>query len=349
MPGWIPIQYMYRSLPFEKLMPLYSVADVALVTPLRDGMNLVAKEYVASKKENRGVLVLSETAGAASELGEALLVNVNNKEDLAAALTQALGMSLEEQWKRKLISDFKKSKKRLLFLDYDGTLVPFATEPELAKPDVGLMRLLLSLARDPHNLLVIVSGRDRATLEHWLGKIPCGLVAEHGAWIKKGPQQNWEKQKSLSATWKEQLKPILKDYEVRVPGSLVEEKEYGLAWHYRKANPELGQLRSSELFDYLSEFLANTDLQVMLGNKVIEVRVSGINKGNGIMPWLSKDKWEFILALGDDWTDEDLFKILPLKAYSIKVSYGPSQARFYLESPQSTRSLLKELVKIQKK
>jgi trehalose 6-phosphate synthase/phosphatase len=357
-------------------------------------MNLVAKEYVASKIDNRGVLVLSETAGAASELGEALLVNVNNKEDLAAALTQALEMSVEdqarsmefmrkrlfeydvfrwarsfvesikdqkkiqaqheqhklsEQWKKRLISDFKKSKKRLLFLDYDGTLVPFAKEPELAKPDVGLMRVLLSLARDPLNLLVIVSGRDRATLEHWLGKIPCGLVAEHGVWIKKGTQQSWVKQKSLSAAWKEQLKPILKDYEVRVPGSSVEEKEYGLVWHYRKANPELGQLRSSELFDYLNEFLANTELQVMHGNKVIEVRVSGINKGNGIMPWLTKDKWDFILALGDDWTDEDLFKILPSKAYSIKVSYGPSQARFYLDSPQSTRSLLKELVKIQKK
>ena len=394
MPGWIPIQYLYRSLPFEKLMPLYSVADVALITPLRDGMNLVAKEYVASKIDNRGVLVLSETAGASFELGEALLVNVNNKEDLAAALNQALGMSAEdqairmesmrkrlfeydvfrwarsfvksiedikeiqaqhehqklnEQWKGRLISDFKKSKRRLLFLDYDGTLVPFAKEPELAKPGVGLMRLLFSLARDPHNLLVIVSGRDRAILEHWLGKIPCDLVAEHGAWIKKGPQQNWEKQKSISAGWKEQLKPILKDYEVRVPGSLVEEKDYGLGWHYRKANPELGQLRSSELFDYLNEFLANTELQVMHGNKVIEVRVSGINKGNGIMPWLSKDKWDFILALGDDWTDEDLFKVLPANAYSIKVSYGPSQARFYLESPQSTRDLLKELVKIQKK
>jgi trehalose 6-phosphate synthase/phosphatase len=84
----------------------------------------------------------------------------------------------------------------------------------------------------------------------------------------------------------------------------------------------------------------------MHGNKVIEVRVSGINKGNGVIPWLSEDKWDFILALGDDWTDEDLFKILPNRAYSIKVSYGPSEARFYLESPQSTRDLLHELVKI---
>ncbi|NIO49422.1 MAG: bifunctional alpha,alpha-trehalose-phosphate synthase (UDP-forming)/trehalose-phosphatase [Candidatus Aminicenantes bacterium] len=393
MPGWIPVHYMYRSLPFNKLLPLYTIADVALVTPLRDGMNLVAKEYVASKKDNRGVLVLSETAGAASELGEALLVNVNNKEDIASALTQALDMSEEEQargmklmrkrlfeydvlhwarsfvqrtkdvkkiqsqrehrklnvkWEKKLISDFKKSKNRLLFLDYDGTLVSFAMKPEQAKPDVGLKRLLFSLGKDPHNTLVIVSGRDRTTIEHWLGKVPCGLVAEHGAWIKRDPRHDWEKQKSISGDWKEQLKPILKTYEFRVPGSLMEEKEYGIAWHYRKANPELGQLRSSELFDYLNEFLANTDLQVMHGNKVIEVRVSGINKGDGVMPWLSEKKWDFILALGDDWTDEDLFKILPAKAYSIKVSYGPSQARFYLESSQLTRSLLHKLVRIQK-
>jgi trehalose 6-phosphate synthase/phosphatase len=392
-PGWIPVHYMYRSLPFNKLLPLYTLADVALVTPLRDGMNLVAKEYVVSKKDNKGVLVLSETAGAASELGEALLVNVNNKEDIASALTQALGMSEEEQtsrmelmrkrlfeydvlhwarsfvqrikdvkkiqsqrehrklsveWEKKLISEFKKSKRRLLLLDYDGTLVSFATVPDKAKPDTGLIRLLFSLGKDPRNTLVIVSGRDRTTLESWLGKIHCGLVAEHGAWIRRDAHYDWEKQRGLSGNWKEQLKPILKTYEFRVPGSLVEEKEYGIAWHYRKANPELGKLRSSELFDYLNEFLANTNLQVTHGNKVIEVRVSGINKGNGVMPWLSEKKWDFILALGDDWTDEDLFKVLPATAYSIKVSYGPSQARFYLESSQLARNTLRKLVKTQK-
>jgi trehalose 6-phosphate synthase/phosphatase len=392
-PGWIPIHYMYRSLPFDKLLPLYAVADVALVTPIRDGMNLVAKEYVASKTDNTGVLILSETTGAASELGEALRINVNNKVEVAEALIRALDMSekeqsgriesmrkrlfeydvfqwarsfmkrieeikeiqdqfehqkLSEEWKKRLISDFKKGKNRLLLLDYDGTLVPFTLKPDQAKPDVGLKRLLYSLTRDSKNSLVIVSGRNRETLERWLGKTPCGLVAEHGVWIKQDPSHAWEMTKSLSSDWKEQLKPILKTYEVRVPGSLVEEKEYGIAWHYRKANPDLGQLRSSELFDYLNEFLAATDLHVMHGNKVIEVRVSGINKGNGIMPWLSKGKWDFILALGDDWTDEDLFKVLPAKAYSIKVSYGPSKARFYLESPQSTRNLLRELAKIRK-
>jgi len=390
-PGWIPVHYMYRSLPFEDLLPLYAVADVALITPVRDGMNLVAKEFVASKFDNRGVLILSETAGAVAELGESLIVNVNNQKDIADAVKQALEMEEGEQekgidmmkrrlreydvnrwsrsfmdrlysvksvqkqreqqklndvWSRKLLSEYKKSRRRLLLLDYDGTLVSFAKKPDQAKPDTRLKRLLLSLCKNPHNKLVVVSGRDRKTMDRWLGRIPCGLIAEHGAWRRGPPDQEWLRLVDVSDDWKDQLRPILKTYELRVPGSLVEEKEFGMAWHYRKANPELGQFRSNELFDNLSEFLANTDLQVMHGNKVIEVRVLGVNKGSGVMPWLTEEDWDFILALGDDWTDEDLFKVLPESAYSIKVSYGPTEAKFFLDSPQSARDLLRKLAKI---
>ncbi|MBN1223109.1 MAG: bifunctional alpha,alpha-trehalose-phosphate synthase (UDP-forming)/trehalose-phosphatase [Candidatus Aminicenantes bacterium] len=390
-PGWIPIHYIYRSLPFEDLLPLYAVADVALITPLRDGMNLVAKEFVASKFDNRGILILSETAGAVAELGESLIVNVNNQKDIAGAIKQALEMNETEQkkgmdmmrrrlrefdvdswsrsfidrlyevkdvqkqrerqklneiWTQKLLSEYARSRRRLLLLDYDGTLVSFAKKPEQAMPDTGLKRLLVTLSKNFHNTLVIVSGRDRITLEQWLGRIPCGLVAEHGAWWKRSPDQDWIKQVDISDDWKGQLRPILKTYELRVPGSFVEEKEFSIAWHYRKASPELGQFRSNELFDNLSEFLANMDLQVMHGNKVIEVRVQGVNKGVGVMPWLSQGDWDFILALGDDWTDEDLFKVLPKTAYSIKVNYGPTEARFFLDSPQSTRDLLRKLAKI---
>jgi len=388
-PSWIPIHYMYRSLPFNKLLPLYYMADVALVTPLRDGMNLVAKEFVASKKDNRGVLILSETAGAASELGEALLVNVNNKEDIAEALSQALNMTEEEQkskmelmrkrlfnydifkwtksfikrleevkkiqaqhehwklnskWQKKLILDYKKSKKRLLLLDYDGTLISFTPKPDQAQPDKELMRLLLTLSQNAYNKLVIISGRDSSTLQKWLGKIPCALIAEHGAMIKNGPDQDWKKQKDFSTEWKDQIKSILNTYSLHVPGSFVEEKDYGIAWHYRRANPDLGQLRSSELFDYLSEFLANTDLQVMHGNKVIEVRIAGINKGEASKYFLGLKPWDFILALGDDWTDEDIFKILPPSAYSIKVGFKTTQARFYIESTEVCRNLLRKLI-----
>ena len=73
--GWTPIWYLYRSLPFHAPSALYNIADACLVTPLRDGMNLIAKEYISTKSDNRGVLVLSEMTGAEKELGEALIVN----------------------------------------------------------------------------------------------------------------------------------------------------------------------------------------------------------------------------------------------------------------------------------
>ena len=94
--GWMPVWYLYRFLTFERLTALYNVADVALVTPLRDGMNLIAKEFVAAKTDGKGVLVLSETAGAASELGEALIVNANNKAATARAIKEALEMPVGE-------------------------------------------------------------------------------------------------------------------------------------------------------------------------------------------------------------------------------------------------------------
>ncbi len=389
-PDWMPVHYLYRSFPFEQLLPLYAIADIALVTPVRDGMNLVAKEYVAARTDDTGVLILSGTAGAEAELGEALVVNVYSKEDIVDALVQALEMSEEEQirrmqtmrqriidydihhWtrsfisgieemkklksqkehlkltdklKKKLLSDYQSGKKRLLLFDYDGTLISFAKKPEDAKPDAELKRLLLLLARKRKNQLAIVSGRDRLTMEQWLGDLPCTLVAEHGAWIRVDASSDWEAQKTGSMRWKSQVMPILKTYEARVPGSFVEEKEFGLAWHYRKANPELGEIRSCELFDNLNEFLANTDLQLMHGKKVIEIRPGGINKGLAAQTLLMMHTYDFVLAIGDDWTDEDLFKALPEGAYSIKIGYGTTKAGFFLDSPQSCRSFLHDLTK----
>ena len=100
LPGWTPITYLYRFLPFERLAPLYLLADVALVTPLRDGMNLVAKEYVAARTDDTGVLILSETAGAAAEMGEAIIVNPHDEEMIVEAIEQALTMPVEEQVQR---------------------------------------------------------------------------------------------------------------------------------------------------------------------------------------------------------------------------------------------------------
>ncbi len=390
-PGWMPIFYLYRSFPFQRLLPLYAIADIALVTPVRDGMNLVAKEYVASRTDDSGVLILSGTAGAEAELGEALVVNVYSREDIVTALVQALEMPKEEQarrmktmrqriidydifhwtrsfisgmeemkkrkyqrehrkltdkWKKKLLSDYQEGSKRLLMFDYDGTLISFAKKPEDAEPDMELKRLLLGLAKKRKNQVAIISGRDRSTMEQWLGDLPCSLVAEHGAWIRLGKNSGWKALKTVKTDWKTQVMPILKTYETRVPGSFVEEKELGLAWHYRKANPELGEIRSHELFDNLNEFLANTDLQLMHGKKVIEIRPGGINKGQAARDLLMTDAYDFVLAIGDDWTDEDLFKALPEGAFSIKIGYATTHARFFLDSTQACRRFLHSLNRI---
>ncbi len=98
--GWTPVLNMYRSIPFTTLVALYNTCDIALVTPLRDGMNLIAKEFVASKDNHPGVLILSEMAGAAREMGEALTVNPNNLDEMAEAIKTALQMSPEEQINR---------------------------------------------------------------------------------------------------------------------------------------------------------------------------------------------------------------------------------------------------------
>ena len=389
-PSWTPVNYIYRSRPFRKLISLYSAADIALVTPVRDGMNLVAKEYVAAKKDNNGVLILSGTAGAAEELAEALIVNVHNKNEVVNAIKKALTMpqkekesrmetmrkrileydikhwthsfiksieetknirasrehrKLNQHWKEKILDQYKNSKQRLLLFDYDGTLISFSKKPEYSKPDKELKRLLISLSNKTNNQVVILSGRKKSTLENWLGDIQCSFVAEHGSWIKSTQKDPWEKQGHIPYQWKDRIKPILKNYESRVPGSFVEEKEFGLAWHYRNASPELGKIRSHELFDNLNEFLANTNLQLMHGKKVIEVRAAGINKGIAATHFLGTKKWDFILALGDDWTDEEVFKELPEKAITIKVGYGATQARLFIESPKASRDLLRDLSK----
>ena len=95
--AWQPVVYQYRSLSFAEMVALYDRSDVGLITPIRDGMNLVAKEYLACQCTNPGVLILSEMAGAAAELSEAILINPTDKAEMAAAIAKALDMPLPDR------------------------------------------------------------------------------------------------------------------------------------------------------------------------------------------------------------------------------------------------------------
>ncbi|MCE5339387.1 MAG: bifunctional alpha,alpha-trehalose-phosphate synthase (UDP-forming)/trehalose-phosphatase [Methanomicrobiaceae archaeon] len=385
---WIPVRYFYNFLPFETLVAFYSAADVALVTPLRDGMNLMAKEYVATRTDGTGMLILSEMAGAAEELGEAIIVNPNDQDAVIEAIEAALAMPEKEQVERnrtmqrrlmrydierwvgdfltrlsdaraiqverseqivtpairdQLVTDYAAGKDRLLLLDYDGTLVPFAAKPQKAVPGEATREVLLGLSRVPENEVVVISGRDRYTLDAWFEGMDIGLIAEHGVWVKERSGE-WRMHEGLSDDWKGEIYPLLELYADRTPGAFIEEKDYSLVWHYRRTEPMLGAQRAKDLKDDLLHLTSNLNVGVMEGNKVIEIKNTTVDKGRAALNWVSRHAWDFILAIGDDRTDEDLFAVMPPEAYSIKVGLAPSRARFNLVAQRDVLPLLRRCI-----
>jgi trehalose 6-phosphate synthase/phosphatase len=242
----------------------------------------------------------------------------------------------------KLLYAYAKSRQRLFLLDYDGTLVGFKGKPVEADPDEGVMRVLQDLSDNRNNTVVMISGRDKTTLERWFGHLNVALVAEHGGWVRdKG--QTWQCTHPLGSEWKETIRPIMELYSDRTPGSALEEKTFSLVWHYRRADPELAHLRGEELRGALMNLTENLGLGVFEGSKLLEVKSSVVNKGHTAERWISKDNWDFLLAAGDDYTDEEMFTVLPDGAYSIKVGFGASKARFNVENVKQMRLLLVEL------
>jgi trehalose 6-phosphate synthase/phosphatase len=386
--GWSPISYQYKNLPFEQLVALYAMADVALVTPLRDGMNLVAKEYIASKKSRSGVLILSEMAGATNELAEAIHVNPYDTADIVSALQQAFKMPATQQriallamqgrisrysvtrWandfieqlgrakaaeleteaqtldaasQKELLQAYTIAKKRLFLLDYDGTLKDYVapTSKDQARPPRQLVSRLKLLAADPRNRVCIISGRTRATLQSWFGSLPITLVAEHGAWIRHDGQ--WASVDIDFQAHKDKLLPIMQNYAERTPGTTVEEKDFALVWHYRGVTPELASVRKIGLKHDLKVALHGGDAAVFEGNKILEVKPKSISKGAFAQDVLNHTAADFILCAGDDYTDEDMFEVLPGSAWTVKVGPGNTGARHTIGSVDSMVALLGKL------
>lgn len=381
---WVPVRYLYRSLSFSSLSSMYAAADVAYVTPLRDGMNLIAKEYVAARGDTGGVLVLSEMAGAARELGEALQVNPYDLDGMVEALHAALAMPKKEQLERmaslqhrvsrytvsrwaedflqsvervkllqlgygahllhqpareRLVRAYGAADRRLLLLDYDGTLVPFAATPPQARPSAQVHDLVRRLAADPRNEVVIISGRDRASLEARFGDLPIDMVAEHGVWLR-GRDGHWVTAEPMTDDWKLRIRPILELFVDRTPASFVEEKDFSLAWHYRAVDSRFAETRVAELREALAGITDDLDLSIMEGNKVVEVKSAQANKGTAAHRWMGREDYGFMLAIGDDRTDEDMFEMAPDPAWTIKVGRGSTRARFSVRGVKEVHALL---------
>ncbi|MGH7359127.1 MAG: trehalose-phosphatase [Candidatus Rokuibacteriota bacterium] len=233
---------------------------------------------------------------------------------------------------------------RLLLLDYDGTLVPFVENPALARPDDELLALLHSLASSVGTEVHVVSGRTRGALEGWLGALPIGLHAEHGLASRAPGTSAWVTRELPPSDWRPSVLGCMRRFTAWTPGALVEEKDAGLAWHYRAAEPALGDARARALELELASLLAGAPVSILLGAKVIEVLPRVVHKGS-LVPALAAaaPPGALLVAIGDDRTDEDLFAALPVDGLAIHVGPGPTRAPIRLNGVADVRALLRDV------
>ena len=192
-----------------------------------------------------------------------------------------------------------------------------------------------------------MSGRPRETLEAWLGALPLSLWAEHGFWHRPTPDDDWRAAGTINSGWMSRVRPILDEFTARTPGSMIEAKSASIAWHYRGAQREFGLRQAHELRMLLGDALSNQPLEVLEGKKVIEVRLRGVSKAvvaqnveRTSIPGAA------VVAIGDDRTDEDLFRALPASSITVAVGRGSTCARFDVEDYRAVRSLLRLLANV---
>ena len=383
-----PIRFIHGSVDFVDLCALYALSEVGLVTPLIDGMNLVAKEYIACQRgDDAGVLILSEFAGAAGELFNAILINPYDAQGVAEALRQALALSPEERrarnkpmrervlkydarlWARTFIEQLRaapeeagasdrerigelkgrlraaaaEGKRIALFLDYDGTLREIERNPQAARPNEAVWRLLDALGDRPGLDVTLISGRTSDDLEAWLGRYPFGLIAEHGAAVRRAGSRQWERLDSgVSYAWKEEMLKILRLYEESTPGSFVEEKKTSIVWHYRNTDPEFGAWKAHQLAGELGARMANEPVEIRHGRKIIEATAATISKGAAVRRLLNETNYDLAVCAGDDQTDESMFELNLPHLISIKVGPNPSRANHRLPNPEAFRKFLRD-------
>jgi len=353
------------------------------VTPVRDGMNLVAKEFVASRNDEDGVLLLSEFAGASAELPDAVSVNPYDVAGSAQAIHEALNLSRDERrarmksmrarvfahdgaaWAKSFLDALegcgvttrnghaspnwleqaRAARELCLLLDYDGTLVGFQEDPGAAKPYEELLKLLQQLAERPHTQVHVVSGRSRADLERFLGELPICLHAEHGLWSRKRGAAEWHRLPIARLPARAAVRSILEELQRRLPGSRVEEKEESLVFHWRSSERRVAERQVRELELTLRVLVGGEGVRIERGDCILEVRNGGGSKALAVQAARENGSSEaLLLAIGDDATDEDLFEAVRTEGLAIKVGGGESCAIARLDDVAAVRKALAGLL-----
>jgi trehalose 6-phosphate synthase/phosphatase len=246
--------------------------------------------------------------------------------------------------KVKLIDAYKEAKRRLLLLDYDGTLVNYFVRPDDAVPDAELKDLLNELGKEPGNELVLISGRNAATLNHWFGNMNVELVAEHGA-LNKKPRRLWTGISPIQNEWENNVETIFEKYLRLYKGTFIEKKLYTFAFHYRGLSSDKAEELQLQIMYDLQEMNKEENFFIIKGNHIIEIRSKHHSKGLYTKKKISENDYDFILAIGDDVTDEDTFEELLAhsNSYTIKVGVAPTKAKCNFINAGNVISFLEQL------
>ncbi|XP_047963284.1 probable alpha,alpha-trehalose-phosphate synthase [UDP-forming] 8 [Salvia hispanica] len=258
-----------------------------------------------------------------------------------------------------IVSSYKRTHRRAIFLDYDGTVVSQSSMVKFPSPEV--VNMLNALSNDSNNTVFIVSGRGREPLSEWLA--PCenlGLAAEHGYFLRWNKTSEWE---SLAADldWKGIVEPIMKHYMEATDGSSMEVKESALVWHHSDADPDFGSCQAMELLDHLENVLANEPAVVQRGLHIVEVKPQGVTKGlvaEKVLSMLAADGKapDFVMCIGDDRSDEDMFESISNTVsnssgtavpaiFACTVGQKPSKAKYYLDDSADVVRMLRGLAR----
>jgi trehalose 6-phosphate synthase/phosphatase len=238
---------------------------------------------------------------------------------------------------------FRNAKNRLVLLDYDGTLVKHTPLPETAILPEHMSDIIIKLVDNPQTKIFIITGRGRSDIDKFLDHIPINIIAEHGAMVKM--EGVWKNQIINNLSWKKAIMPVLNQITATCPESYIEEKNFSLTWHYRNADPDLGYSSSRELIRLLQERIHSYNLRILDGNKVVEILTNETGKGTAVKKLFEQNTYDFVLSIGDDATDEEMFEFFLnySNAITIKVGEGTTFAGYKLESIKEVASLLKKL------
>jgi len=220
------------------------------------------------------------------------------------------------------------ARKRLIVLDYDGTLI--SPKHYRAAPDPSVLELLGQLAKDNRNCVVVVSGREKSKLDNDLSHLPITIVAEYGA-AYRDPERDWTQTSDYSASWIGKTLPALKALAFHYWGSDIERKEFSLVWRYDSVRDGIPDSDKRQIMSALRSLPVANEFKLVDGNLFLELRTPGINKGAFISRWVGSRHFDFIMDMGDGHSDEELFKLFGKDSFTIRVDKSEhSSANYHL-------------------